>query len=119
MKINHFSITSTIQNDEPSKEKTGAPYCIQAELNDSPEANWKRNFQYIWYDTILFGKTKNEVVFTDNTIQFIVHESSDIQNAIESMKSTIDLTDNLTNSNVHPMPVFYKKTAYAGKNYLA
>ncbi|NLY18079.1 MAG: hypothetical protein GX045_03815 [Clostridiaceae bacterium] len=84
MKLEHISI-SVNPNDEPDN----AVYIIRAELRGIPEKQWQDGLRFVWHNSPYYLCNRSELTIEGNSIELVLENSGNIQNAIDTLSSSI------------------------------
>jgi len=93
MKLEHISI-SVNPNDDPDN----APYIIRAELRGIPGKQWQDGLRFVWYNSPYYLCNRSELTIEGSRIELILENSSNLQNAIDTLSSSIIKADKMVKS---------------------
>lgn len=93
MKLEHISI-SVNPNDDPDN----AAYIIRAELRGIPGKQWKDGLKFVWYNSPYYLCNRSELTIEGSSIELFLENSSNLQNAIDTLSSSIMKADKMVRS---------------------
>ncbi|NLX77642.1 MAG: hypothetical protein GXZ01_09810 [Clostridiaceae bacterium] len=86
MELDHISVTL---NEAPDK------YKIRAEIRGIPGKQWQDGLKFVWLNSPYYLCRKCELVMNGNEIELVLDDSSDIQNAIDALSSSISRAEKI------------------------
>lgn len=84
MRLEHISVTVN-PNDEPEN----AIYTIRAELHEIPDKQWQDGLNFVWYNSPYYLCNRSELTIADSKIELLLENSGNLQNAIDTLSSSI------------------------------
>ncbi len=93
MRLDHISI-SVDPNDDPEN----AVYIIRAELIGIPGKQWQDGLRFVWYNSPYYLCNKSELTFDESRIELVLENSGNLQNAVDTLSSSVMKADKMVRS---------------------
>lgn len=84
MILDHISISI-----DPNNDPETAVYKIRAELRKEPGKQWQDGLKFVWHNSPFYLCNKSELTIEGSRIELIINNDKNLQNAIDSLSSSV------------------------------